>query len=174
MIDEWIIRFARKHILWHPHAGIPDPDSADGATFFEGWARAFEAAGLVDYDVAVEASIRLMTTEHYRNNHLATLLELARDIDRGRALRAGHGHAPGSREAVMSESKDCSLCGGAGLIYLTHRVVATCECPYGRWINDTWDAHPEWGPNPFRPGSKAKLQRMPLPPEAEPLDPETF
>ena len=141
-VVEWFPLWVPLHAALHRGMGLPALDSEEGAALYPRVRSIFVRNGLMDRDVALAASERLVEVEHKLSQHWRLLLEQAKAIYRERA-QTGGGGAADSREAAELASRGCDDCLGMGLAHRFRRssespagalIVLYCTCPMGRWI----------------------------------------
>ena len=140
----WFPEFCREHRLRNPHAELPEYDSEQGAEFYAGWKKQMVLSGLIDPEVAREASIQVALEGPHPRVHFKVFLRIGVKILRERRDGEGRPIDPSSREAAERASKDCSDCHGQGLtVRFRHRsaepgrpthIVCYCLCGMGRWV----------------------------------------
>ncbi len=148
-VGDWFLTWINEHRARHPHVGLADPETPEGDALYRAWQKAFVMRGVSDFDVATEASERMVAEPpRYPKDHFPRLLELAVGVYRERNA-VGQGNPEANREAAEEASKGCLWCGGQGLavVYYRDPLRQAVMQKTGKGLESRWSVAPESNPS---------------------------
>lgn len=150
-VETWIEDFYGEHHARHPGLMLPAPGTKQAGIVIKGMQANFKEQGIHDYEIATEASIRLMAVRlKHPRDAWPELLDTAAKIHQGRSAALGIAAARpavyDTAEAAADASAGCEWCGGMGraTVYAVDpdarpkTALALCECPLGQWVTAKW------------------------------------